>query len=304
MDKKYRIALSLSLFLHTALAVFLLVGDFSSKHTPLPEAAAEINPIQAVAIDKSQLEARVNEIKKKNSDAKAEEQKRLADLEKRADEAKEQRAKEQEAIKKLEKQREQKEAEKKKADLEAKNAKAKADEAEKVRQKKVAEQKEAEKAAADAQTKRIAEEKAQAKAAEIRKQQEAEKKRQEREAKERALQEAMLAEQMAAEMANRQQARSQQVMSETNRYHALISQAINRSVLKDKATMSGKSCTIKISITSKGFITNVTTGQGDPVVCHAAKTGVLKLGTLPMSENPDVYNQFKTFEVEYIPDFN
>lgn len=304
VDKKYTVALSLSVFLHLLLALFLLFGNFSHEPKVTPTPAAQVNPIQAVAIDKSVLEARVNDIKKQKSDAKAAEQKRLKELEDRAAKAREKRAKEQERIKFLEKQRKQKEAEKRKADAAAKTAKAKAEQAEKARQAKVAEQKKAEQAAAKAKAKRIAEEKAAQKAAEIRKQREEEKKRKAREAKERELQEAMLAEQMAAEMAARDQARSQQVMGEVNRYHALISQAINRSVLKDKATMSGKSCSLIISITSSGFVTNVTTGKGDPVVCNAAKIGVLKLGTIPMSDNPDVYKQFKKFELEYIPNFD
>ena len=304
VDKQYSKPLILSFVLHIGLAVFLLAGNFSAEHKPLPKPAAEINPIQAVAVDKSKLEARVNQLNKQKQAAKAAEQKRIKDLEKRAAKAKAERAKEQARIKKLEQQRKQKEAEKKKADLAAKKSKEKAKKAEAARKKKVAEQKKAEQAAAAAKQKRLKEQQIAKKAEELRKKREADKKRKAREEKERLLQEQMLQEQMQAEMAERQQAKSQQVMSEVNRYNALIGQAIQRGVRKDKATMNGKSCSLTISITSSGFVTNVTTGKGDAVVCNAAKTGVLKVGTLPMSKDPYVYEQFKKFTLEYIPEFN
>ncbi|MGJ8694171.1 MAG: cell envelope integrity protein TolA [Thalassotalea sp.] len=304
MDKKYSIPLTLSVVLHLGLAIFLLAGDFSHEVKPSPKPASEINPIQAVAVDKKKLEARVNQLNKQKSDDKAAERKRIKDLEDRAAKAKVKRAKEQERLKTLEKQRKQKEIEKRKADAAAESANAKAAQAEKARKEKVAEQQKAERAAADAKAKRLKEEQVAKKAAEIRKQREEDQKRKDREAKERQLQEQLLQEQLAAEMAERQQAKSQQVMTEVNRYNALIGQAINRSVLKDKATMNGKSCSLTISITSSGFVTNVVTGRGDLAVCNAAKTGVFKLGTIPMSQDPDVYAQFKKFTLEYIPDFN
>ncbi len=307
----------LSLLVHVVLAIVLFFGNFSSEHKPTPKPTANVKPIEAVAIDKTALAKRVNELTKQKSDAVKAEKKRIQELENRAKAAKQKRTDEQAQIAKLEKARKQKEQEKRKADAAAKIAKTKANKAEKLRKEKVAEQKKAEKAAATAKTKREAEEKAAATAkakreaeekaaqyaAEQRKKQEAEKKRKAQEAKEQALQEALLAEQLAAEVASRQQARNQQVVSEVNRYNSLISQAIDRSVLKDQATMAGKTCSLIISITSSGFVTNVTSSDGDAIVCNAAKTGVLKLGTVPMSENPDVYSQFKQFELVYIPKF-
>lgn len=301
MEKKYIIALSLSILLHLGLAVFLFAGDFSVKHKPTPMPNAEVSPIQAVAIDKSQLEARVNQLKKQKSDAKAAEQKRIKALEDRAAKAKAKRAKEQERIKSLEKQRKKKEAEKKKADAAAKKAKAIADKAEKSRKQKVAEQKKAEQAAAKAKAKRLQEEKAAEKAAKLRKQREEEKKRKAREAKERELQEAMLAEQMAAEMAQRQQARNQQVMTEVSRLTAQYKSLIYGNILGDAELLKGKQCIVTISLTLEGKIKYVTVNSGEKYICDATEKAVYRVNRFPMSESEDVNRQLMNVKLTFSP---
>ncbi len=304
MDQKYTSALAVSIGLHLALAFVLFFGDFTNEHkaTPTPT-AQKMEPIQAVAVDRSKVEAHVKRLKKEKDDAKAKEKKRIKDLEERAASAKRKRAKEQQRIKDLEKQRKKKELEKRKADDAAKASKAKADAAEKQRKKKELEKQTAEKAAADAKARRLKEEAATKKAEELRKKQAAERKRKEQEAKERALEEQMLAEQMQAEMAERQKARSKQVMSEIDRFTALITQTIQRNLLTDRDTMEGKSCKLTISLAPSGFVTNVVPGVGDRTVCAAAKNAIYKAGTLPVSKDPQVFKEMSTISLTVVPEF-
>jgi len=285
--------------MHVVLIIGLFVGDFSTPPKPTP-AASEVQPIQAVAIDKRQVEAQINKIKKKKSD----DAKRLKDLEKRVASAKKQRSKEEKRIKDLERQRKKKEKEKKKADDAAKKSKAKAVAAEKDRKKKVAEKQTADKAAADAKANRLKEERAAKKADDLRKKRAAERKRKEQAARELAEQEKLLEQQMAEEMANRQQARRQQMMTEVGRFTALITQTIQRNLITDRSTMEGKSCKLTISLAPSGFVTNVRPGQGDRSVCDAAKTAIYKAGTLPVSKDPEVFKEMSTISLTVVPEFN
>lgn len=298
MNPKYTLAIALSLLLHGLLLAGLLFGDFSHQPKPTP-VIAQAEPIQAVAIDRKQVEAQVKKIKQQQSD----EAKRLRDLERRADTAKEKRAREEKRIKTLEKQRKAKEKEKQKADQAAKQSKAKADAAEKERKKKVAEQQKAEKAASDAKKKRLKAEAAAKKAEELRQQKIADEKRKAQAEKERLEQERLLEEQMAEEMASRSKARRQQLMSEIQRYTALVTQSITQRLITDRSTMEGKSCKLTISLAPSGFVTNVVIGKGDRIVCEAAKTAVYKAGTLPVSSNPDVFKEMNPISLTVAPEF-
>lgn len=299
MNHKLLVALSFSLSLHVALVLVLFLGDFSS-HPPKPTPnASQMKPIQAVAIDKSQIDAQVNKLKKK----KADEAKRLKDLEDKAAAAKRKRAKEERRLKDLEKQRKKKQREKKAADAAAKKAKAEATAAEKVRKQKEKEKKAAEKAAADAKAKRLKEEEEAKKAEKLRKKKAAEKKRKEQEAKERAAQERLLEQQMAEEMASRQQARNNQVTSEIGKYTALITRMIQSNLLTDRATMEGKSCKLTIKLAPSGFVINVESGQGDRIVCDAARNAVNKAGKLPVSKDPEVFEKMRTISLTVVPEF-
>lgn len=305
MNKAYKLPLLLSVGIHLAVAAFMLMGDFTPSMKPKPTpVAAPSQPIKAVVVSKQSIEKQANKIKKRKAEEKAAEQRRLAEIERKAAEARKKRQKEQERIKNLEKQRKKKEREKRVAEENARKAKAKSLKAEKERKRKEAERKKAEKAAAKerARKKREAEEKRKKKEAE-RKRKEAERKRKAQEAKERAAQEAEMARQMEQEMASRQQARRAQVVTEINRYTALITATIQRHLITDKATMAGKSCKLNITLAPSGFVTNVQTGQGSAVVCNAAKNAVLKAGTLPVSKDPEVFKDMRKISLTVIPEF-
>ena len=297
-------ALWLSIFLHVLLVIGLFAGDFSSKPKPMPTAVPQTaEPIKAIVVDKAKYQQAINNIKKQKLDERAAENRRLAAIERRANEAKKRRAKEEARIKKLEKQRKKKEQEKIKADKAAKTSQAKAAKAEKLRKQKEQEKQKSEKAAAAARSKRIKEEAAAKKAETLRKKKIAEQKRKEQEAKEQAKLDALLAEQMAAEMATRNQARQKQVMSEIQRYSALITQSINRNMIKDRSTMAAKSCKLTISLAPSGNVQFVTVGNGAKVVCDAAKTAIYKAGTLPVSKDPEVFKKMRKIAVTVVPEF-
>ena len=299
MSQKYTVAISFSVALHLGLAAVLLFGDFST-HTPKPTpTAAPMQPIKAVAVDRKKIEAQVNKLKKK----KADEVKRLKDLENRAAAAKRKRAKEEKRLKDLERQRKKKVREKKAADAAAKKAKAQAKAADIARKKKEEEKRKAEKAAADAKAKRLKEERAAKKADELRKKKKAERKRKAQEARERAEQEKLLEQQMAEEMASRQQARRQQQMTEIGRFTALIKQTIRGNLITDRSTMEGKSCKLTISLAPSGFVTNVVIGKGDRIMCAAAKTAIYKAGTLPVSKDPEIFKAMSKISLTVEPEF-
>jgi len=306
----YKLPLILSLVIHVVLAAVLLFGEFTSDK-PKPTPMVILNqPIKAMTVDKAAVENHVKKLQQKQADAKAAEQKRIRDLEKRAEQARKKRANEEQRIKNLEKQRKKKEKEKKIADDKAKKARAKANAAEKARKQKEAEKRKADKAAAAAKAKRLKAEAEAKKAEQLRKKKEAERKRKEaekkrkaKEAKERAEQERLLAQQMEQEMASRQQARRHQMVSEINRFTALITQTIQRYLITDQATMQGKSCKLTITLAPSGFVTSVKTGQGSAVVCSAAKNAVLKAQTLPVSKDPEVFKEMRTISLTVVPEF-
>ena len=304
MNSPYFKAVCLSLALHVILLVGLLSGDFSSKPKPLPTPTSQSSePIKAVVVDQAKFEQAVNKIKKQKNNERDAEKKRLKAVEKRASDAKKRREQEQARIKKLEKQRKQKEQEKIKADKAAKSAKAKAAKAEKVRKQKEQEKQVAEKAAAAARSKRLKEEADAKKAEELRLKKIADRKRQEIAAKEQAIQDAMLAEQMADEMASRNKARHQQVMTEVQRYSALITQRINQYMITDRSTMADKSCRLTITLAPSGFVIEVKVGRGDKVVCDAANIAIGKAGSLPVSKDPEVFKEMREIAVTVEPKF-
>jgi len=305
VDKKFLPALVISIILHVALVAILFVGDFTTETKPKKSQAVtqDIKPIQATVVDAAKLQKAINKIKKQKADDKLAERKRLQNIEKRAQDAKKRRAKEEARIKSLEKQRKKKEQEKKRADKAAKESAAKAAKAEKVRKQKEQEKQKAEDAAAQARTKRLKAEAAAKKADDLRKKQIAERKRKEKAAAEQAILEKQLADQMAAEMATRNKARKQQMMSEIQRFAALITSVIDQNMINDRSTMEGKSCKLLISLAPSGFVTQARVVDGDAVVCEAAKRAVYKAGTLPVSKDPEVFQAMRNIDVIVVPEF-
>lgn len=309
VKQKYSLALSLSIGFHVALALFLFLGDFSPEHKPIAQQQANMQPIQAVAVEKSVVEEKIKQIQKQKNDAIKAERKRIKDIEERAKQAKKAQAEEQARIKNLEQQRKKKAAEKKQAEAAAKKAADDAAKAEKLRKvKAAAEQAKAEKAAAAAKLKRIKEKEAAEKAEALKKKQEAERKKAEAEAKrkaaeakERERQEKLLAEQMAAEMAVRQQARNQQILTEVEKYSAIYQSLIHQNILGDAETFKGKKCTVTISLTIEGSIKYVTVNGGDKYTCDATEKAIWRVNRFPMSSQSDVNRELMNVNLTFSP---
>ena len=305
-----------SILLHLGIIGFL-IGS-ASFHLPTPKVMEDtLNPalpepekaVSAVTVDQQKVEQKIAELKKQEEAKKQAEAKRLRDLERRANDARKQREAEDRRLKKLEQQRRAKEKEKAEAEAQAKKAReiqqkerAKAQQAEKQKQ-------EAEAAAKAAAEKRKAEEEALKKAEEERKRKaaeaEAERKRKEAEAerkRQQALQEQMLQEQLAAEQAARNKVRQQQIVSEVDKYKALIMARIQQTLLIDEK-MKNKQCRVNIRLGFNGLVTQVKSLGGDKLVCEAALRAVRMADTLPVSPDKDVFEQLKNINLTIKPEF-
>jgi colicin import membrane protein len=312
------VPVSISAGIHIGFIVILALGiSFDDKPKQMQTAAASAPAVQAIVIDQQKVNDRVEQLKKQKQDVAQQEKARQAELERKASEARREREREQEKIKTLEIQRKQKEQETQKANDAAKAAQAKqvlekerADKAEVVRKQKEQEQKASEDADKKAAEKRKQEEAAAKKAQEERQRADDERKRKEdaerkrkAEADTKARQEREMAEAMAAEQDSLSKTRNKQVLSEVDKYKAMIIATIQRNLVVDES-MRGKSCRVFIRLASDGFVTTSQTLDGDQVVCRAAKASINKAGRLPVSPEPAVYQQLKEINLTVSPEFN
>lgn len=248
-----------SLGLHLVVAALLLIS-VSFSPDPLPNVAVNAPVIEATFIDAQAI------ADKKRAEAQAEAQAR-------AEEQERQRKAKAAAEKKRQQQ------------LAAKRAKAKREaEAAEARH-----QKELERLAAQKEQARK-EREAKAKA-------DAERKK--KEAAERAEMERIMQEQLAQERAAQQERRRQQVLTEVERYTALIQQTIKRNLYSDDS-YNGKTCRLNIKLATTGFVTSIRILGGNDALCRAAESAVRRAEKLPVSDAPDVYEQLKdiTLKVE------
>ncbi|WP_241970313.1 cell envelope integrity protein TolA [Idiomarina seosinensis] len=291
-----------SVGIHLAIAGVLLISfEFTpnepeSMEVSLSESEFNEQPdevVQAVSVDKAAVQQQVDRIKAQQEAERQAEQQRIAELERKAEAARKAREREEQRREEIQRQQQQQQQEATKARQAAEEAKREAE--------KLAEQRrKAEQAAREAEQRRKAAEEAERRAEEERKRREAERKRLEEERRKAAEREAQLQKEMEAERERRQAARRQQMLSEIEKYQALIQQTIQRNWNVDES-MSGKSCELTISLAPSGFVKNVSTGAGDPAVCRSAENAVLKATTLPVSEDPEIFEQMSTIKLTVKP---
>lgn len=298
----YAIHIVKSFGLHIFFGVVVVLSFSFSAPESKPEKVPEVSAIDAVVIDAAALEQQVTRIKTEQAQKKAAEEKRVQDLERRANQAKRE-------LDKLNKQQKDSQKAAEDAKRKANQEKAKAEQAKKER---LQREKEAKKAAADAlaaKKKKEAEQKA-LKEAEQKRQEELarqererkEKERREAEAKEKALQEKMMQEQLAQEQARRRQARQKVVVTEVQKFTALITAKIQQNLILDES-MKGKSCRLNIRLAFSGLVTKVTILSGDQFMCQAAQRAVLRAETLPVSKEPDVFEELRSINLTVEPKF-
>jgi colicin import membrane protein len=291
---RLRIALSISLFLHISVIAALLINGHFSQFKVSPELSHFEPIIEATVIDESQLQKQVQKVKNEQQAKRVKEENRVKELERRAVNAEKKRQQQETEVSKLKEQTKTQQLERKKAEQAAvaarekqKQEKAKANQLENDRKRKELEKEQAEE---QAKSKRDKEEKAL---------KEAERKRQDE--KDKAEQEKMLEEQLQAEQAVRQQKRNKQVLTEVQKYQALIKQTIQRNLIVDDS-MKGKSCRLNIRLASNGLVTQVKELGGNTILCRAAKAAVFKSDTLPVSKEADVYQQLREINLTVEPE--
>ena len=253
-----------SIGLHLFIAALLLIS-VSFSPDPLPSMPSNAPVIEATFIDAQAIADQKREQAQAEAQARAEEQERQRKAEAAA-----------------EKKRQQKLAAKRaKEKREAEAAEAEAAEAKR--------QKDLERLAAQKEQERK-EREAKAKA-------EAERKK--KEAAERAEMERIMQEQLAKEQAAQQERRRKQVLTEVERYTALIQQTIKRNLYSDDS-YQGKTCRLNIRLATTGFVTSIRVLGGNDALCRAAESAVRRAEKLPVSDAPDVYEQLKdiTLKVE------
>lgn len=294
MKNDFNSALIKSAALHLAIIVAFVVGGFFKPSKPQvmevilnAPTKAEQKSVEAVSVESKAVEKRINELKKQEADKKAAEAKRIRDLERRAANAKKKREEEARRIAKLERERIRKEKEKKKAEAAAREAKKK----QQAEQKKAAE---AKKKAEELAKKRKAEEERLKKA-------EAKRKADAEAARQKALAEKLMQEQLAAEAAARSRAKQAQVLSEVEKYTALIIAKIQQNLLLEDS-MKGKQCRLNLRLAFNGFVTQVEALNGNRQVCDAAIRAVRRADTLPVSKDKAVFDKLKNINLTIQPD--
>jgi colicin import membrane protein len=294
MDPAFKKALQISGGAHALLIVAMLV-NFSffddNEVIVVPLYSASNAPLTASVVENPELKEAEKATRKK-PEPKKEEPKE--DLEKKQEEAKKLQAEKEVEVKKkreadiaLRKKKEadkKKELEKKKADEKAKQEKKKKDEL-------------AKKKKEEDLKKKKSEELKKKKAEELKKKKAEEKKRKqelERQAEQQLMQDELAEE---AEEARRA-ARQGQLLTEKQRYVAMIVERVRQSWFTDD-TMNGKECVISLSLASNGFVINMKVEGGDTGVCNAAVNAINRVGRFPMPEDPDLNAEFRQLKLPF-----
>ncbi|MGF1724086.1 cell envelope integrity protein TolA [Photobacterium nomapromontoriensis] len=193
-----------------------------------------------------------------------------------------------------------------KAEVERKAKQEAARQAEAERQKQVAQQRKAEEAKrqaeqaqrkAEAEAKRAEEERL-AKVAAKKKAEAARKEAERKAAEARELQrqqEAALNDMFAgleAETVQRDDSKGQFVADETARYGAIFKGMIEQNLLVEQSFI-GKQCQIRMRLSSNGLVLDAFEDGGDPNLCRAAKSAVVKVSQFPMPEDPAVVEKLR-----------
>jgi colicin import membrane protein len=267
VKKVLRLPVFKSVALHGAILISLLVSfNFSAKPLKFvaPEASASaLQPdiVKATFIDSNVIEQQKREI----AQAEASAQKRQQDIQRQEAQRKEVLRKKQvdETRKKQEVQekQEREQQDKLKREQEKERAIAK----QRIKQ-------EQEKAALEAQ----------------------QKKRQE------ALDKA-LAKQLQEEQASMSQANQRRVLSEVEKYKALVHSKVQQ-FLETDGGFIGETCLVNVRLAPDGLVLRAEAVSGKPALCRIAKAAILRAGTLPMSKDPDVMAQFRQFDIEVSPE--
>lgn len=291
-------AIFVSLIAHVVMIALLAFNFQFSKVEVNQSASSNAKKINAKSVNAKNVEQLVKKLKQKDIDKKNKELERLRKIKQQEEQTRKKRIAEEKKLEETKRKQVESERKRKQEEKKAADAKKKRIADDKARKKKIAEDKkkkleQEKKAKAEAERKRkqkLAEEKK-------RKEEEARKKK---EAEEKAAQEAMEREmdrQMAAEAAELAEASRQIVMSEVEKYRALIVSQIKRNWIEPE---TGGSCNFKMSLAPGGLVLNVQAVAGDNQHCETGLRAIYKAEPLPVSSDPDVFAELKNsfFQLE------
>lgn len=104
-------------------------------------------------------------------------------------------------------------------------------------------------------------------------------------------------EQLEREKQQLAQQNSRRVMSEVEKYMALVQSKIKRNLTTGSGFV-GKSCFVNVRLANDGLVLQAQAKSGDPALCRLAEAAVIKAETLPVSKDPEVLAKFKQFTIE------
>lgn len=290
MEPAFKKSLIISGGLHLLVVVLLFANFnfFKSKEVLVVPMPGDLSaPLNATVIDQSQFD----EMKEENQLKKKAEEKRLKDLERKKQQEERNKRLEEQRLKKQEQEKKQAEIAEKKAVEEKKKQAIEKEKQQKLaaeKKKKEEEQKKQQEIEKKKKEQAAKEKAAKEKAA----REKAEKAKAEKEKREREAAEEMLAEQLEEEANARRAAKAGQILTEKQRYLAMIVAKIQQNWFVDD-TMRGKECRVNIRLASNGFVTASTIIGGDRALCDSAMRAIQKAGNFPMSPDPDVYDALK-----------
>ncbi len=282
-------SLVFAVLLHVIAVVLLLVSfEFTSETVQLPP-GNDVNIVDAVSIDKKEVEKELALLKKIEADKKAAEQARLKELEEK-EKAAERKARElekkrQEEEKRLAEARKQKELEQKKREEEQKRL------AELEKQRQLEEER---KRRIEEQKRKEAEELARLEAEKKRAEEERRKAEEERKRKEA---ERLLQEQLAAEQAELQR---QQDATLIQKVAAAITQKVESNFNKTGLPL-GLSCKLRVRLLPGGDVVDVAVSQssGNDIFDRRARTAVQKASPLPVPEDPETFERLNLRDITF-----
>ncbi len=312
MEPAFKKALQISASLHLALLLAMFINfSFFDKHEVIevPLYTASNAPLQASVVENPNLKEADKPTRKKPEPKKEPpkpepkpepEEDPQEELQKQEEERKIQEQKEIQVKKKQEEAKKKKEEadlalkkkkEKEKLDKQKKEEERKKELAEKKKKEELAKKKKEE----DQKKKKEAEAKKKAEALKKKKAEEKKRKQELDKIADEMMQEDELAEE--ADEARRA-ARQGQLLTEKQRYVAMIVERVRQSWFTDD-TMNGKECVIELKLASNGFVTSLNVVGGDAGVCNAAVNAINRVGRFPMPEDPELNQQFRELKLPF-----
>jgi colicin import membrane protein len=110
-----------------------------------------------------------------------------------------------------------------------------------------------------------------------------------------------IAQQLEQEQAARSAANQRRVMSEVEKYQALVHQTIVQNLF-DFDSFIGRTCRLNVRLAPNGLVIDVRILDGNDALCRASRAAVLRPDTLPVSKDPAVFAEFKDFNITVRPE--